>query len=197
MRNLLFSLLAVFALCLLPVAVSAQHVGIKSNMLYLATSTPNLGVEIRTADRFTLSLSGAYNPFNWGSYKTSQNNMSNSKLKHWSVMPEMKYWFCRAFERSYIGVHGIYGEYNLGGIRFIDFLKEYRYQGNAYGGGVSAGYQWAAGARWGVELSLGVGYLRMHYKKYDCGSCGSLSGEYKRNYIGPTKAAVSIIYYIR
>ncbi|WP_329903462.1 DUF3575 domain-containing protein [Porphyromonas pogonae] len=177
--------------------VRAQRIGVKTNLLYWGTTTPNIGLEFRTGDQFTLSLHGGYNPFNFGSHTKVDGVRVHPKLRHWLVMPEVKYWFCQAFERGYVGIHGVYGEYNVGGISLIKDLKNYRYQGNAYGGGVSMGYQWALGDRWGVEASLGVGYLRLNYKKYDCGDCGDFLGEYKRNYFGPTKAVLSLIYYLK
>lgn len=190
-------ILSVFLSIFISLSVVAQLVNVKTNMLYLATSTPNLGVEFRLSNHTTLSLSGGYNPFNYPSYTRADDSKVNPKLRHWLVMPEFKYWFCRAFERGYVGIHTIYGEYNVGGLSFISALKDYRYQGNAYGGGISAGYQWALGARWGIEASVGAGYLHLHYQKHDCGECGSSLGEYRHNYFGPTKAALSLVYFLK
>ncbi|MDC7180987.1 DUF3575 domain-containing protein, partial [Bacteroides cellulosilyticus] len=41
------------------------------------------------------------------------------------------------------------------------------------------------------------GYARMEYDKYRCAGCGERMGHYKRNYFGPTRAGVSLIYFIR
>jgi len=47
-------------------------IAIKTNALYWATSTPNLGLEIGLAKKLTLDISGNYNPWkfsdNTGSY---------------------------------------------------------------------------------------------------------------------------------
>lgn len=85
----------------------------------------------------------------------------------------------------------------MGGLRFIKPLADYRYQGYGVGAGLSAGYQWPLGDRWGLELSIGVGYLFMKYDKYQCWQCGEREGSYTRHYVGPTKAAIDFIYYIR
>lgn len=194
MKRILFLIL--FCMSLFS-GVYAQRIGVKTNSLYWATTTPNLGFEFRTSEQTTFSLFGGYNPFNFSSRVRQDGVKVNPKIRHWLVMPEFRYWFCKAFERGNIGIHGIYGQYNVGGISFIKPLKDYRYQGDAYGGGISYGYHWAVSERWGFEASLGAGFLRLHYKKYDCGECGDQIGEYKRNYLGPTKAALSLIYFLK
>ena len=39
---------------------------IKTNALYWATSTPNLGFEVGLAKKITLDVSGNYNPWKFG-----------------------------------------------------------------------------------------------------------------------------------
>lgn len=181
----------------LPHRLNAQQLGIKTNLLYWVTSTPNVGLEWRLAPHYTLSATFGYNAFNFSNRTNAEGIAVNSKLHHWLIMPEGKYWFCKAFERHYVGVHLLYGRYNVGGVRFPAFLENHRYQGWTSGVGVSYGYQWALGKRWGIEASIGVGYLYFKYDKYNCGACGENLGTYQRHYVGPTKAAISFIYYIR
>lgn len=175
----------------------SQNVGIKTNALYLATTTPNLGLEFKLGKKFTLSTSLGYNPFQFSGKYTVQGDKTNPRLKHWLVSPELKYWFCRSFERSYIGIHGLYSDFNIGGIPFIKQIEFTRYKGRAYGGGIAYGYHWSLGNRWGLDLSLGVGYLRMEYDQFECVECGDHIGKYQRNYFGPTKAELSFVYFIR
>ncbi len=189
----------VFCLCFLCTALSsrAQQAGIKTNLLYWATTTPNIGLEWRLAPHYTLSATVGYNAFNFPNRTDTNGVAVNPKLHHWLVMPEAKYWFCRVFERHYIGFHALYGQYNAGGMKFPKFLEDARYDGWAAGAGLSYGYQWALGKRWGLEASVGVGYIYLRYDKYNCGACGDKQGNYRRHWFGPTKAAVSFIYYIR
>ncbi len=51
------------------VAVSAQHVALKNNLLYDATTTPNLALEVGLGKKTTLDLYGGYNPFTFGNHK--------------------------------------------------------------------------------------------------------------------------------
>ena len=79
-------------------------IAIKTNALYWATSTPNLGLEIGLAKKLTLDISGNYNPWKFS---------DNKQLKHWLVQPELRYWLCERFNGSFFGLHGHYGEMNV------------------------------------------------------------------------------------
>lgn len=177
--------------------LSAQTVGVKTNLAYLATTTPNVGLEFKMGQNFTMALHGGYNPFDFPSFTYDDGTKSNTKFRHWLVMPEMKYWFCKAFERSYLSLYGLYGEFNVGGIEFTTELRDRRYNGYTYGGGISYGYQWALGERWGLEFSAGIGYMYMNYKTFVNGRCGKALGEYVRNYFGPNKFELSFVYFLK
>ena len=62
---------------------------------------------------------------------------------------------------------------------------------------MSWGHQWILSNRWNLEVNLGGGYARIHYRKYPCVQCGELLDEGDTNYFGVTKAAVSLIYVIK
>ena len=48
-----------------------------------------------------------------------------------------------------------------------------------------------------MEAEIGVGLRRIYYDKYNCGKCGSKLDSGHKNYIGPTKVALNIIYVIK
>lgn len=192
-------LLALLLILAFPAMVKGQEFAVKTNALYWLTATPNVGIEWKMADRWSLSGVVGYNPFNLPNRQKADGTPANPKLHHFLFMPEGKYWFCDVFERSYVGVHLIGAQYNAGGVK-LPFFKSFadkRYDGWAAGIGASYGYQWALGSSWGIELSLGVGYIYFNYRRYDCGACGRERGRHHRNYVGPTKAALSISYLIR
>ena len=171
------------------VTVYAQRVAIKSNLLYDATTTMNLGLEIGLAPKWSLDLSANYNPWKFN---------DETRLRHWGVQPEFRYWFCEKFKGHFLGLHGHYAKYNMGGMSFLsDNMEHHRYQGHLWGAGISYGYQWLLSARWSMEAVLGVGYARLDHSKYPCVTCGSLQKSGKKNYFGPTKAAINIIYIIK
>ena len=181
-------LLVLILLILLPVRSFGQQVALKTNLLFWGTTTPNAGMEIGLGRKFTADIWGAYNAWKF------PNNM---RLNFYLAQPEIRYWFCRKFEGHFIGLHGHYGHFNIGQIPFIPNLENHELRGELYGGGITYGYHWAIGRRWGLEAMLGGGYAYMKYTKYKCGECAEAVGAYTRNYFGPTRIGVSVIYFLR
>lgn len=172
----------------------SQSVAVKTNLLYDAAATINLGVEKSLSPKWTLDVSGNLNAW----------NMSNGKKwKHWMVQPEARYWLCDKFAGHFFGIHAQGGQYNLSGIDAdfsmlgTDFglLKDKRYQGWFVGAGIGYGYSWILGKHWNLEAELGLGYNYSRYDEFECEGCGKKTGEDKdHHYVGPTKAAISLIY---
>lgn len=181
-RSLILLYLSLTLLC-----VHAQNFAVKTNVLYDATTTVNLGVEFALSPKVTVDLSGNYNPWTFS---------ENKKLKHWLVQPEVRYWMCEKFNGHFLGFHAHAGEFNMGGIKLLG-MEKYRYQGRAAGAGFSYGYQWLLNERWNLEASIGLGYTHLDYSKYYCENCGDKIGDEKKHFVGPTKAAVSLIYIIK
>lgn len=73
-------------------------------------------------------------------------------------------------------------------------LKDHRFKGNFFGAGISYGYQWILAKHWNLEGNIGVGYARVKYEQFECKTCGEKVSEGHKNYLGPTKAAISLIY---
>lgn len=156
----------VLLLLLLPYGLYGQQIG--TNVSWWLTSTPNAEVEFMLSKRLTLNVSDSYNSCTFFP--------EGMTLRHYLVQPELRYWPCKSFEGHFFGVHGHYGHYNIGQVPFIPGLKDYTYRGELYGGGFSYGYHFAIGGRWGLELSLGVGYAYLEYNKYVCTECAELVG---------------------
>lgn len=167
----------------------SQHFALKNNLVYDGMLTPNLGMEIKLAKRITLDISGNYNPFTFS---------DNKKFKHWLVQPELRFWMCEKFNGTFIGIHGHGGEYDVANIelpfKLFKNLKDNRYKGYFYGGGISIGHQFVLSKHWNLETSIGGGYARIKYDKYgpDKGDPKKESDYY--NYFGVTKATISLIY---
>lgn len=184
--------------CLFSGVASAQEsykgpsLAVKTNALYWATTTPNIGFEVGVGKKLTLDVLGGYNPFTFS---------DNKKLKHWLVQPGLRWWTCEKFNGHFFGVHVHGGTYNVGGVKLpfgaFPALERYRYEGGFYGGGISYGYQCILGNRWRLEAEIGVGYTRFNYDKYDCPKCGEFLGSDSYDFFGVTKAGISIIYIIK
>lgn len=132
MDNTFFKTLLVLCFIFCVPMLSAQQVALKSNLLYWGTTTPNLGVELALDKKLTLDLTGAYNPWIFGSKE------GNKKLQHWLVKPELRFWPYEKWDGHFLGIQGIFASYNAGGVHIplvpIGHLQDYRYEGYATGG---------------------------------------------------------------
>jgi len=173
-QNLLFILL-LLGIC--PV-LFAQNVAVKTNGLYWLTTTPNAGIELALNKKVTLDLSAAYNPWTFNDDK---------KMRFWFVQPEAKYWFCEKFEGHFIGLH-------LHGAQYFGGFKDKRYDGYLVGGGLTYGYDWILSPHWNLEAAIGIGYAHLWYKESERIPCLKCYENKHKNYVGPTKAALSLIY---
>lgn len=185
-----------------PAAVNAQKVGLKTNALYWATTTPNLGFEVAMGDRFTFYLDGGYNP--WTLDKDVE---INRKARHFLVSPEVRYWFCESFNGHFIGVNGNYTQFNISAFPIpnvfyttgsegpiTDFSRTERYQGWAAGAGLTYGYQWILGKNWNLEATVGLGYWYTVYDEYENRKCGLFRQTNELHLFGPTRCGLSFIY---
>lgn len=193
----MYKIILKFFLVILALATSlsfsyAQKVAIKNNLLYDATVTPNLALEMAMSRKMTLEMAAGLNFFDFS---------NNKKIKHFLVQPELRWWTCDVFNGHFFGLHGHGAKFNVGGwdipVGRLDTFRDNRYQGYLFGGGLSYGYQWLLRPRWNLEASIGGGYARIHYEKYPCTTCGTKLDEGHTNYFGVTKAAVSLIYIIK
>ncbi len=171
----------------------AQDVAIKTNLVADAFFSPNLGIEIRVAPRWSLDIGGQLNAWTLS---------HGRKWKHWLVQPEARYWFCEAMGGHFLGIHALGGQCNVGhidlGFNFLgtDFsnLRNNRYQGWFGGLGIAYGYSWLLGRHWNLEAELGLGWIYTRFDRFECVGCGRRTGEGHHNYVGPTKAAVNLVY---
>lgn len=62
------------------------------------------------------------------------------------------------------------------------------------GGGITYGYDWILSPHWNLEAAIGIGYARLWYKESPRIPCEKCYENKHKNYFGPTKAAVSLIY---
>ena len=104
----------------------------------------------------------------------------------------------RAFQRTFLR-----GSCPVYGLRFRRFEapvwdgEKNSYNGNAYGGGISYGYQLYVSPRWNVEFTAGFGYLHFEYDKYAFPRGDAPIGKFRNEYWGLTKAGISIVYIIK
>ena len=181
-------------LCLVASAgVSAQKLAVKTNLLYDATGTINLGAEVKLGKQTTLVLPVNYNPWTFE---------DNRKLKHLMVQPEFRWWICQPFSGHFFGVHGHGAIFNVGGLKpfgieLSENISEFRYEGWLAGAGISYGYNWVLHPRWSLEATIGVGYAYLEYEKYPYKRCRLKVDESSLHYFGPTKLGLTLVFMIK
>lgn len=172
--------------------VAAQQVALKTNLLYDATTTPNLGLEMGIGKKHTMQLYYGLNPWEFSG------DNGGKYFKHWLLMPEYRYWFCHRFQGSFFGIHAMGGEFNAANVKLpFDMykgLRDHRYEGWYVGGGITYGYQWVLSRHWNFEASVGAGVIYAPYKEFECGECGRQIADDNALYVGPTKAVLSLLY---
>lgn len=171
----------------------AQTVGLKTNLINDALLSPNIGIEIGLAPKWTLDIVGE------GNFWT----VKSRTWKHVYAQPELRYWLCQRFAGHFFGVHALGGIYNFGNLDLnynflgsdLRELKNQRYQGWAAGAGIAYGYAWPVHKHWNVEAELGIGWLYTRYDGYPCTVCGTkFADNLSHNYFGLTKLALNIVY---
>lgn len=193
MKRLYLILLILMSASILAPAAKAADVAIKSNIISDAALSPNLGLEVGIAPKWTIDISGQLNLW----------VVKQRRWKHWLVQPEARYWFCRKFAGHFLGIHAIGAQYNVGNLRHtFDFLgssfsnlRHNRYQGWGAGAGVAYGYAWPVHPHWNIEAEIGIGWIYSRYDIFPCKNCGTKTASGKtHNYVGPTKLALDIVY---
>jgi hypothetical protein len=182
-------LFVAIGLCAYAGNVSAQRNAVKTNVVSLATTSINAAYELGLSDRTTLEIGASWNPWTFA---------GNKKFRHLMLQPEYRRWNCERFTRGFWGVHLLGGIYNVGHVKLpfgvYPGTKNHRYQGWFAGAGVSYGYDWYLTPHLNLEATVGVGYVHAYYKRYECTKCGAQLGSGTKNYFGPTKLAVNLVY---
>lgn len=96
---------------------------VKTNALYWTTASLNAGFEVGLTPRITFEIDAGYNPWTFS---------DNRKFKFWMIQPEIRHWFRNRFEGHFLGVHLLYADFNVGGMKFLG-MSDRRYQGALYG----------------------------------------------------------------
>lgn len=178
-----------------------DRLSLKTNLLYAATLTPNLALEVGLGRKITLEVSAGYN--GWGNFWDfgTDPNVATRQLDHILGKAEGRWWFRERFDGHFLGVHALYADYKINGMEVpLLFEKDYRYNGNAVGAGLSWGYVLRWSDRFGVEFNFGVGVVSMRYDKYLCTTDCSGGAEvynYRKTYFGPTSVGVKLFFMLK
>ena len=173
----------------LPKQPKPWYMAVKTNMLYDALLTPNIGVEFYLGKNYTISADWMYA---WW----KKHSIAWWHRTYGGDLEFRRYFGRVANEKPLQGWHvGLYG-----GIVTYDFDWGGRgYLGDrwSYGGGLSFGYSMPWKRRLNLDFTVGIGYLGGEYKEYlPLDGCYVWQCTKQRNYIGPTKIEVSLVWLI-
>lgn len=175
----------ILSLCLLalwgkPHRAAAQFFSAKVNALAALTGTVNVGLDAAVADKWTLDVSGYWNPINTNSFS----------CRLYAAQIGTKRWLYEAFVGHFIGGQLTYGNYLYGGSRRY-------YKGHMGGLGFSYGYAWLLSKRWNITAEIGIGVYRMTDTRRDRTPPEYepiFIHHYKRWVVGPSRAEISFNY---
>lgn len=162
-------------------SVDTPRFALRSNLLYDAAVTPNIGVEYSFGKAWSVGINGIF--AYWG---------TESSRRCWRVYGgELD--FRRYFSPDYSGHHaGIY----LQGISYDIAFGSSGYQSDfSYGVGLEYGYKLPLNRSLSLDFEIGVGYFSGEYKKYtktDDHLVWKKTGRF--NWFGPTRAGITLVW---
>lgn len=186
-------ILTVLATAFAALGASAQQWVVKTNLLYWAATTPNIGAEVALSDHSTLGATVNWNPWTIG---------SDNKIQHWFIRPEYRYWFSGKYTRFFLGAHLMGGGFEVGGFklpllgdRLLTGLPYNYYKGSFFAGGVSLGYAFYLSPRLNLELSAGLGLARISYHAEPVNGPRPAGTTNRVRYLPvPTEVGVTLVY---
>ena len=169
------------------------RVALRTNLLYDATLSPNLGVDVRVDSTWTVGLLAGMNAW----------DIDKEKNKKWRHMlfsfRARKYVNDSVFHKGYFEADAIYSHFNVGNVKFplglYKTVRERRLQGDLLALGGKYGYSWILSRDWRIEAEAGVAIGYAWFKEYDCPHCGTYYGKDDRIFLLP-QLGVNIVYII-
>lgn len=166
----------------------AQILSINTDLVGDGFMAPNIGIEMTVGEKTTVGLNGLYTTKPYG-----------KEIKGFALQPEMRYYVSgRPMHKEFIGVGLIGANYDV-------IWKEKRYDGFAYGAGITFGYVMNLTKRLNIDFHAGVGLVGYLRKEYYLGDHyddlyredGEIVGNSKGYYILPTRIGISVSYIIK
>lgn len=197
--------------------VNAQSLALRNNLLYDATLTPNLGIEMHVDSTWSIGLNVGVNAWDIDKQK-------NKKWRHFLVSPNVRHYFGQKRDTlnhytyedgrlvdvrhdslaiynsgHYIELNAIYSHYNVGNIKFpfglYKSVRDRRLQGDLVALGAKYGYSWILGRDWRLEAEAGIAVGYAWFKENDCDHCGTYYGKGDRIFLLP-QLGINVVYII-
>lgn len=166
------------------------RMALRTNLLYDATLSPNLGVDVRVDSLRTVGLLVGLNA--WDIDK-------DKKWRHALFSLRARKYRDSLFHKGYYEADLIYSHYNVGNTKIpfglYSAVKDRRLQGDLVALGGKYGYSWILARNWRIEAEAGVAIGYAWFKEYDCDHCGTFLGNGDRIFLLP-QLGVNVVYII-
>jgi Protein of unknown function (DUF3575). len=166
-----------------------HYFALKNNLFYDVALLPNLTAEVYLGKQLSLAIAGS---LSWWTFN------SDRFYRIQSVGAELRYWINSPYplHGHAVGVYSMVGNYDIRLLSQNEDSKGWLSYGS-WSAGLSYAYSVPVANRVNLEFGLAVGYLGGKY--YDYHYClihdrWERQAEYNRNYFGPTRVGVSIVW---
>lgn len=176
----------------------SQGIAVRNNLIWDATGTANIGIEIPVSNNWTIGTNVAIKTWPRFFMWDTGTKEDPRQWKYFLVAPEVRYWPAKVYDGWFFGGDLIYSHYNAAKINPLGLFKDLkiqRHQGDFYGGGVFAGHSWWLSDHFRIEAEAGIGAGYKNAKAYECQHCGEPLGTSKGLQLVP-KLGVNIAWNI-
>ncbi|MCE8987924.1 DUF3575 domain-containing protein [Bacteroides ovatus] len=155
------------------------HLSLRANLLRWATLTPDLGLEWRICQSWSIAVNGSWTSWTWSD--------KDRRYALWEVAPEVRYYMGEK-KVWYLGAMFKAGQFNYK-------ISETGKQGDLMGGGITTGYQLRLNKALTLDFNLGLGYLNADFEKYEViDGVRVRCGNETKNWCGPINAGVTLVW---
>lgn len=161
--------------------LSYRYTAIKTNILYDAIGVLNLGAELELTSHITVELPVAWSFWDWEEDKG---------LRILALQPGIRYYTGHIGSGHAFGIDLYTAWFNM-----RNGTRRYQDTGRPLlGAGISYSYTLPLTSNWRAEFLIGAGYFNTRYHTYHNISNGARIMTRTRNYLGPTRLAISLVY---
>lgn len=208
-------LIALLLILVIPQQGVAQNFTLRTNLLYDATLSPNLGGEVHLDSTWSVGLNVGLNA--WDIDKAT-----NKKWRHFLISPNVRWYHNHKRDTvatkgqsndtrstleydvitrrvNYLELDAIYSHFNVGNTKIpfglYSAVKDRRLQGDLLALGGKYGYSWILSRDWRIEAEAGLAIGYAWFKEYDCDHCGTFYGKGDRIFLLP-QLGINVVYII-
>jgi outer membrane protein OmpA-like peptidoglycan-associated protein len=172
---------------------TSVHIALKNNLLYDLALLPNFTVEWYMGKQWSLAIEGNWS---WWTFDHPIQNRWYYRIQTLGI--ELRKWVKSPYplHGHSLGIYSTIGNYDIRLFAEDEYTKGWlSYQ--SWSTGLSYAYSVPVAHRFNLEFGLAVGYMGGRYYGYDYCMIHKHWAQriaYNRNYFGPTRAGVSLVW---